>query len=209
METNHRIKIALYGGTFDPFHKGHLDLLTNVYDELHPDRICIMPAGHPYLKEKMGIKITDAEDRIGMIRAGLSVVDFEWEISRYEVDKDGASYSVDTVDYIRGVSGDPDKTDIYFLCGSDILFSIDKWYEYKRLISGIILVVVPRGEDSTDSINRRKRELEERDGARIIISKFRGEEISSSYIRENPGKCGHMIPDGTLRYIREKHLYET
>ena len=209
MKTDQRIRIALYGGTFDPFHKGHLDLLRNINDEIRPDKVCIVPTGHPYLKEKMGIKITNAEDRIGMIRAGLSDAGFSWEISRCEVDRDGASYSVDTVEYIREMSDDPKRTDIYFLCGSDILFSIDNWYEYKKLISGIILVAVPRGADDADSINRRKQELEDRDGARIIISKFRGEEISSSFIRSNFENCLHMIPDGTLRYIRENHLYGT
>ncbi len=200
-------KIALFGGTFDPFHRGHLELLENLSEELHPDRMIIIPAGHPYMKETEGRSITPADDRIGMVRAGLSETDLSWEISRVEVDKEGPSYSVETVAEIRASLPEPDACEIFFLCGSDVLFGIDKWYRYRQLLAETVLTVVPRGGDDLRKIRARKRELEEREGARIIITKFRGREISSSAIRDDILNNADMLPEGTRRYIREHHLY--
>ena len=208
MEISTRKKIALFGGTFDPFHIGHLELLQNLYDEIKPDKIIIVPTGHPYMKEVQGRKITCAGDRVGMLKAGLKYACFPWEISMFEVEKDSPSYSVETVEYLRQNLDEPENSDIYFLCGSDVLFEIDKWYEFKKLISGIILTVIPRGSDDIDAIKKRKKQLEDEYGAKIIISDFRGEDISSSAIRDNIEAGEKLLPAGTYEYIREHHLWE-
>lgn len=208
MEINAAKRIALFGGTFDPFHKGHLDLLRNVYDEIKPDRIIIIPTGHPYMKEEQGRKITSAGDRVGMVKAGLSDADFPWEISTYEIEKDGPSYSVETVEHIRKPQNDDQNSDLFFLCGSDVLFEIEKWYEFKKLLSQIILTVIPRGTDDTGGIIKQKQKLEEEYGARVVITNFRGKDISSSGIRDNISESEGMLPKGTYEYILEHHLYE-
>ncbi len=208
METLKRQKIALFGGTFDPFHKGHLELLENINGELCPDRIIIVPTGHPYMKERLGRRITPADDRIGMIVAGLSGATFKWEISRVEIERNGPSYSVDTVAEIKQGLQCSGNCEIYFLCGSDVLFGIDKWYEYKRLLADIILTITPRGSDDMSQIMERKKELEDREGARILITEFRGREISSSGIRDNIEVCKDLIPASELDYIKTHHLYE-
>ncbi|MCR5279720.1 MAG: nicotinate (nicotinamide) nucleotide adenylyltransferase [Lachnospiraceae bacterium] len=202
-------KIALFGGTFDPFHKGHMELLENINRELRPDRIIIIPTGHPYMKERDGRKITIATDRVGMLRAGLGDAAFKWEISDIEVKKNSPSYSVETVEAIRDSLTDPENADLYFLCGSDVLFSIDTWYEYRKLLSCIILTVTPRGSDDLSRILIRKRELEEKEGARIIITEFKGREVSSSAIRDNIEACRDMLSEGTYEYIKSHHLYES
>lgn len=202
-----KIKTAIFGGTFDPFHKGHLELLENLYEELHPHRMMIIPTGHPYMKEVSGRDIASAGDRIRMIEAGLSGVSFPWEISRIETDHEGPSYSVDTVAKIRETFEDPAANDILFLCGSDVLFGIDKWYKSSELLKEIILTVVPRGGEDLRKIRARKNELEKREGARIIITRFRGREISSSAIRDDITGNSDMLPPGTYGYIKEHHLY--
>ena len=191
---------------------GHVELLENVYEEICPDRIVIIPSGHPYMKEEKGIRITSCTDRIGMLEAGVKDLDLPIVISRIETDKDTPSYSVDTIAELKEKDGETSEKyadgDYYFLCGSDILFEIEKWHEFKKLLGEIILTVTPRGEDDIEVIRRKKEDLEEKYGARIIITSFRGRVISSTLIRSNPKKYKDLIPEGAFEYIKEHHLYE-
>ncbi|MBO7361787.1 MAG: nicotinate (nicotinamide) nucleotide adenylyltransferase [Lachnospiraceae bacterium] len=212
MEIAGRPKTAIFGGTFDPIHMGHVELLENVYEEICPDRIVIIPSGHPYMKEKKGIRITSSEDRIGMLEAGVGDLDLPIVISRIETGKDTPSYSVDTIAQLKAEDLETDEKyadgDYYFLCGSDILFEIEKWYEFEKLLGEIILTVTPRGEDDIGLILEKKKDLEEKYAAKIIITSFRGRVVSSTLIRSNPDKYKDLIPEGTYEYIKEHHLYE-
>ena len=87
------------------------------------------------------------------------------------------------------------------------LFQIDKWYKYKEILSSVTLAVVPRGDDDMDAILERKAELEAGENARICISKYRGRNISSTAIREDPEGNKDLLPAGTYEYIREHGLY--
>ena len=205
-------KIAIFGGTFDPFHIGHLELLENIHKEIKPDRTIVIPAGHSYMKEANGGKITPAKDRVGMVREGIKTLSFDCELSLYEVEKEGPTYSIDTVRHFKGMDGGGGKAaeavpEIWFVCGSDILFTIDKWYEAEALLKSIVLTVIPRGADDVDAILARKCELEETAGARIYISEFRGREILSSMIRDDIMGHADLVPEGTLEYINAHHLY--
>ena len=192
---------------------GHYELLKNFNEEIQPDKIYIIPTGHPYFKEQVGKKVSSAADRIEMTRAGLQGLDIPWEISTVETDKDTPSYSIETIRYFRE-KGIPKESGaghlkIWFLCGSDLLFEIDKWFKFEEILSSVTLAVIPRGDDDIEEIMIRKKELEEKYDAKIYISKYRGRNISSSMIRNNPEKCKDLIPEGTYEYICVHHLYET
>ena len=212
MEIAGKSKTAIFGGTFDPIHMGHIELLANTYEEIRPDRIVIIPSGHPYMKEEKGMRITSSEERIGMLEAGLRNLDLPIEISRIETDKDTPSYSVDTIAELKAKDREAENKyadgDYYFLCGSDILFEIEKWHEYEKVLSEVILVVTPRGEDDINVILEKKQKLKKKYGAKIIISSFRGRVLSSTLIRENPEEYRELIPEGAFEYIKTHHLYE-
>ena len=192
---------------------GHYELLNNLNEEIHPDKIYVIPTGHPYFKENVGKKVSSAQDRIEMTRAGLQGLDIPWEISTVETDKDTPSYSIETIRYFRenGLPKDADAghLKIWFLCGSDLLFEIDKWFKYEEILSSVTLAVIPRGDDDMDEILSRKKVLEDEHNAKIYISGYRGRDISSTMIRENPEKYKELIPEGTYEYIRDHGLYES
>ena len=203
--------IALFGGTFDPFHMGHYELLINLNRELAPDKIYIIPTGHPYFKEREGKSVSPAAERIDMTKAGLEDLNIPWEISAVETDKDAPSYTIETISYFRE-EGLPEEATgkelrIWFLCGSDVLFDIDKWHRFREILSLVTLAVVPRGDDDIDQVRSRKKELEEVYDAKIYISGYRGRNISSTMIREDPEGHKDLLPEGTYEYIKEQGLY--
>ena len=211
METGIRMKTAIFGGTFDPLHRGHIELLRNIYDELCPDRMMIIPAGHPYLKENEGKNVTPSRVRLEMLRIGLEELDMPYEISLVEMENEGPSYSVDT---IRKIKTDDSRLgngfaegEYFFLCGSDVLFSVEKWHEAKSFLSEVVLAVVPRGTDDTDLILEKKKELEENMNAKVYISCFRGKEISSSMIRKDPEANKNLLSEKVFEYIAGHNLY--
>ncbi len=212
MEKKSKLKTALFGGTFDPFHLGHVELLAHINEEIGFDRIVIIPSGHPYFKEEMGRKITSVEDRIGMIEAGIADLHMPLEISHIETDKDTPSYSVETVTELKtaDIEIDPDfrNSDYYFLCGSDILFEVERWHDFRRFLNEVILSVTTRGDRTDAEILEKKEELESKYSARIRISSYRGRVISSSAIRNDLESSKDLIPMGTYEYIKEHHLYE-
>ena len=59
-------KTVVFGGTFDPFHKGHAMMLEAAYEEICPDRMIIIPAGHPYMKEDAGKKLKRLEEKYNL-----------------------------------------------------------------------------------------------------------------------------------------------
>ena len=211
MEVGNAVKIALFGGTFDPFHMGHLRVIENVFGELCPDRMIVIPTGHPYMKEREGRLVTPAEDRIGMIRAGLEGTSVPWEISRAEVDLDTPSYTVNTLQVIRRQLAEEQGADtpieLYFVCGSDVLLTIHTWYRHAEILEQVVLTVVPRGDEDPAMIDAAKRSLEEKYGARVRICGFTGPEISSTMIREDPQKAAALLPAGTLEYVKAHRLY--
>ncbi len=211
MEVRNAYKAALFGGTFDPFHKGHLQVTEDVFGELCPDRMIVIPTGHPYMKEREGRQVTPAEHRIGMIRAGLADSRVPWEISRAEVDLESTSYTVNTLRVIRRQLaeelGEDTPVELYFVCGSDVLLTIHTWFKTAEILEQAVLTVVPRGDEDPEQIAAAKKRLEEDYGARIRICSFTGPEISSTMIREDPEGCADLLPPGVSEYIREHHLY--
>src|SRR4249919_294331 len=88
-------RLGLFGGTFDPPHVGHLVTAVNVRHELGLDRVLLVVAGSPWQKE--GARpITAAEDRLALVAAAVAPVT-GLEASRLEIDRDGPSYTADTL----------------------------------------------------------------------------------------------------------------
>ncbi|MCR4902975.1 MAG: nicotinate (nicotinamide) nucleotide adenylyltransferase [Butyrivibrio sp.] len=203
MEVNK--KIGLFGGTFDPFHNGHLSMMKNAYEEAELDKIIVIPTGHPYQKEDLGLKISLPRYRVGMIKNGIEDLDFPCEISEIELEKDRPSYTVETVAYFKDIYP---KDELFWICGSDVLFGIDKWVNPEKLLKSITLLVVVRGTDTrTDAIDRKKY-LEDKYGARIIITKFKGPDISSTMIKKDITENADLMPKRVYRYIVKNNIYE-
>jgi len=144
--------VAIFGGTFDPIHVGHLIVAEEVRVKLGVEEIVFVPVGQPWLKADR--RISSGKHRLAMIR--LAIADNpHFKVSTLEIDRPGLTYTVDTVDMLRRQMGSEAK--LFFLMGGDSLRELPRWKEPKRLIQLCRLVVFTRPGSRLPSMN----ELEE------------------------------------------------
>jgi len=132
-------RLGLLGGSFNPIHKGHLAIASQVRDKLQLDRVLFIPTGDP--PHKRNGSLAPAIDRFEMVR--LAIADSPvFEISDIEVQRTGKSYSIDTVRELQK-RYDP-STELYFIIGLDAFLDLPNWKTPQELLSACRFVVVPR-----------------------------------------------------------------
>jgi nicotinate-nucleotide adenylyltransferase len=132
-------KIGLFGGTFNPIHRGHLRAAAEVRKRFPLDHIYFIPSATPPHKEPDAL--AGAADRLAMIR--LAIADYPlFRVSDVEVSRPGPSFTIDTVRYYR--SNLPEETDLYLIIGFDAFLEIHTWKSYLNLLNLIPFIVMTR-----------------------------------------------------------------
>lgn len=189
------MKIGLLGGTFNPIHIGHLILAQECLYQLSLDKVIFVPANLPPHKKISG-KVSK-EDRLRMVRLALRQ-DKRFDISTYEIQKKGPSYSIDTIKYFKKRCGK--STKLFFLAGADAAKNLSTWKDIDQILELTRFVIASRpgwGQDSPY----------ERSLKRIVIPEI---DVSSSGIRERLRKkkpIDYMVPTAVVKYIHTKGLY--
>lgn len=189
-------KIAIFGGTFNPFHIGHYEILSNLSALDFIDRVFIMPDKIP--PHKSCDYLASNEDRIEMCR--IVCKDFiKAELCLIEFEREGKSYSFDTVKALKSIYPDDD---LYFVIGGDMLETLDKWYRWDELIQVVSFIVFPRKQQKNFILDvERMKNL----GADIIPLDIQIKDISSTMFRKTRDK--KLLPDKIYDYIMSKGLY--
>lgn len=201
------MKIAVFGGTFDPPHIEHVRLLERASRELKPDKILIFPAGvPPHLHKKAHVgKVSDGETRLKMARLAFSDIP-NAEVSDYEIKKEGKSYTVDTLRYVAQTYP---AAKITFLMGADMLLDFPTWKNPDEILRLAEIAVYLRG-DEIKTKKAARAFFEERFGKKCRILSGKGEEISSSKIRILAGfgqNYDELVPEKVGTYIKNENLY--
>ena len=195
--------ICIFGGSFDPVHKGHKKLALFIAEKLQPEKMLIIPAGLSPFKSSTG---ADNAGRLEMCR--LAFPEDIFEISDIEIKRGGKSYTVDTVTEVKELY--PDKK-LYLLIGSDQLLSFDRWYRYRDILSMVTLVSVSR-ESSVETARLNEFADERlRPYGECMIFDFDAFEVSSTFLREklSSGENTDMYIDPFVSaYIQKEGLYK-
>ncbi len=193
------LAVAVFGGTFDPVHLGHIRMAENVFKEFNPDKLIVLPNGNP--PHKADKDKTAFEHRYNMLVSAFGNME-KVEISDYEADTSKHSYSVDTMRYFRKRYGE----ETFFVLGADSLLTIDQWYKYEELLSENTFVVFRRkGDSELLALAQRYRELY---GTKICIASMPYEDISSTDIRSDIGGIwDRALSDSVKEYIISNGLY--
>lgn len=198
-------KIGIMGGTFDPIHYGHLLLAQNALTSFDLDEILFIPSGTPWLKEST--KVLPKNKRVSM--TGIAIEENpQFALSTIEIDRDGNSYSYETVEELK--KSNPD-VDYYFIMGADSLLQIESWKCPDRLMKECTLLVAVRNDCDREGLAKQISYLKGKYEADIRILETARIDISSTIIRDMiaEGKSvRYMLPDNVIEFIEKNHLYE-
>jgi nicotinate-nucleotide adenylyltransferase len=200
-------RVLLFGGTFDPPHRGHLELAAHVRDTLGFDRVIFVPAGQNPLKTD---RPTPATHRLAMLRRALEGCR-AMEVSTVELDRAGPSFWVDTLRKLRLALGP--ETKLHFLIGADAALAFDRWRDHGMILElaePLVLLRPPWTRDAfvLELLSRYGDEVGTRWARRIVDAPLI--DISASAIRQalrDGADVGDAVPAPVLAYIREHDVY--
>jgi nicotinate-nucleotide adenylyltransferase len=210
-------RIGLFGGTFDPVHRGHLAIAAQAAEELRLDRVLFIPAADPPHKRKTW---ADYGQRVAMLEAALTDDD-RFSISLIEAELPAPSYTVDTLlELRRRLAGQ-----FYFLIGADSLLELHLWHRFQDLLKLTKFIVISRPGIPLTAMRQAMERLpgpflpdaagmrwQREDGAEFIfILNWLKEDVSSSAIREQlwRGEKTELLDRRVVGYIEREGLYKT
>lgn len=199
------MKTAIYGGSFNPPHLGHVRAAAAVMEKLGPDRLLIIPTNIPPHKE-MAQGSPSPEQRMELCRLAFGDIPGA-ELSDMEIKREGRSYSADTVSILRQkYPGDQ----LYLVMGSDMFLSFCQWYKFQYLLDNCVLTVLSREEDDREELECFKTELEEKYGAKVLLLSHEPLPMCSEEVRERLrlGLGSDMLPEAVYAEIIRRRYYE-
>lgn len=196
-------KIAIYGGLFDPPHKGHKLLAVNLAEMCGADKVIIMPTALSPFKNRSG---ATPSQRYEMCR--IAFCEPLFEVSDIEIKRGGKSYTVDTLKEVKKLYPD---AELFLFMGDDMFLSLDKWYKYREILDLCVPVAACRTEnlDKLETMKSFSKEVLKLGTDGAIICECVPVEMSSSEIRRElaNGSGSNSLEDGVNRYIKTRGLY--
>lgn len=193
-------RIAIFGGTFNPFHNAHFEVLEAVSESKLADEILLMPTKLP--PHKQCDFLADETHRLKM--CALAAQHFaNVTASDMELKMQGKSYTFNTVSELKRSS----DSEILFVCGGDMITTFNRWYRYEELLKMMGIIAVRRKGIDNEEFDKAV-ELLKAKGGKVFVLEITPTEISSSEIRQM--KFDDMkkhIPAFIAEYITENGLY--
>lgn len=201
-------RIGIYGGAFNPVHYAHLQVAITVTEYLKLDCLVWVPVGQAWYKSSN--HLASAADRLAMLELAFQDIPQEvskkWLINTFEMKRQGPSYTIDTVNYLKQHY---QAHDWYLVMGMDQLAVFDTWQRWQDLSSCCHLAVVNRTSDKEiESATNQFSHL------KYINIPFQKMNVSSSQIREiwaedqGVAQMERYLPPKVWRYIEQHHLYQ-
>ena len=182
--------IAIIGGTFDPIHKGHLQVISEVAKKF--EKVIVIPTGNPWLKDHT--PIASSEQRVAMTQIAINSLNLgdKVQVSAIEVKRPGPSYAIDTVNELSQIYPGCRFT---LVLGSDAASNLSKWHRSDELQKLVNVLVVKRPGVKASTF------------AEIEVS---APDLSSTEIRDkvaNSKDISNLVIPSVASFIREHHLY--
>ncbi len=194
------MRLAMYGGTFNPIHRGHMNAAQAVVAALELDRLLLMPAGIPPHKALPEGSATPAQ-RLEMCRLAAAALD-KVEVSSIELDRTGPSYTVDTLTQLREQYP---EAELWLVVGTDMVLSFDRWRQPDRMARLCRLAVMARDEQDRQSIAQKAVELRESLGLQVDIIHCPALPMSSTQVRQSLDPA--LLHPAVADYVAEHRLY--
>lgn len=189
-------RIGIYGGTFDPIHRTHLDIARAARDTAGLDKVVFVVAARPPHKQRE--VYASAEDRLALVQAAIAG-EKGMEVSRIEMDRIGPSYTVDT---LREIHQQYPEAALFLIVGYDSLVDLPSWHKPEEIL-GLARVLAARRPGVNASVHPMMQ-------GRFDLLPIEENAMSSTEIRARVA-CGEsvheLVPAAVEQIIREKGLY--
>jgi nicotinate-nucleotide adenylyltransferase len=193
------MKVGVFGGSFDPFHLGHLNLSIEMLEKRGLDEVWFCPARlNPFKQEGA---TAAAVHRLEMVRLGTSKFPF-FRLLDLELTREGPSYTYDTIVTLMQTH----KAQFSLILGNDALAGLSRWHRIEELITLVPLLIGSR-KGNLDSITGSPSLLE---AIQRGLTPTREMEISATEVRQRLREgliCDHLLPKEVLDYIKRHQLY--
>lgn len=194
------MKLGVYGGTFSPIHNAGIALARSAQVQFGLDKVLFIPNGTPPHKKD----VLDKEIRYELVCAGIAG-EPHFEASRIEIDREGVTWTIDTLQELKRLHGD---VELYFIMGEDNIPAFVKYDRRAEFFKLAGLLVAPRVCPKQSSLELWRQSLPE---ASIEMIDIVASGLSSTEIRKLVASggdyCAH-VPPGVCTIIRERGLYK-
>ena len=195
---------GVFGGTFDPIHHAHLAVAEAALDDLRLADVTFIPAGHP--PHKVDRVISQAADRLAMVEAAIAD-NPGFQVSTIEIEREGPSYTVDTLAALVGAGIEP----LALIISMDSFLGLPTWHEPERVLELATLVVAPREgvDDAPEDFL-----ASHLPGVRASVVRLAGPHLrlSASEVRGRAAagrSVRYLVPDAVAAYIGDHALYRS
>lgn len=197
-------RIGILGGSFNPVHNGHISMAYIALYEFMLGEVIFLPLGSP--PHKPGENMVPAKQRVEMLKLAVSS-ESRFSVSTLETERDGLTYTVDTLELIASKS----DADYYYIIGTDTLFELESWNRIDRVMALTSFICILRPGQEKLLITHCADRLNKKYGYKIHLSREYGPDISSSLVRalfaENKLPEG-LVPKAVADYIINNQLYQ-
>jgi len=196
--TQRRARLGVMGGTFDPIHHGHLVAASEVAAQYHLDEVVFVPTGAPSFKQD--VDVTPAEHRY-LMTVIATASNPRFTVSRVDIDRQKATFTIDT---LRDIRRERPDADLFFITGADAIAQILSWKDVDELWELAHFVAVSR-PGHVLSVSG----LPEQDVSLLEVPALA---ISSTDCRSRVRRgfpVWYLVPDGVVQYISKHHLYRS
>ena len=190
------MKVGIFGGTFNPPHKGHRFLVDAVMKHMNFDRMIIIPS---YMPPHKDVDNNTPEHRLAMTRLAFP----DYIVSDMELIRKGRSYTVDT---LRALEKEYPGARLYFLCGSDMFLSMEKWKDPASIFSMATIVTISRERRTYLKLLLKKLYFKVKYRAKSRIIFIKPLVLSSSDLRNGSADFSQVEP-AVCQYIFDHKLY--
>ncbi|HEY7400726.1 MAG TPA: nicotinate-nucleotide adenylyltransferase [Actinomycetota bacterium] len=194
-------RLGVMGGTFDPIHYGHLVAAEEALEQFRLDEVVFVPTGQPWMKEHE--VVSPAEDRY-LMTVIATASNPKFSVSRMEVDRDGPTYTVDTLRSLHEEQGA--GTTLFFISGADAILEILQWREPEELFDLAHFIAATRPGYDLAHFEEGATAL----ASEVTVMHVPALAISSTDIRARIAG-GHpiryLVPEGVKSYVEKAGLY--
>lgn len=197
-------RTGILGGTFNPIHNGHIQMLEYSRRQAGLDKVIVMPTFVPPHKESTSL--VSCEHRLAMCRLACEDLDYA-RVSDFEMKLEGKSYTYRTLQLLKNQTPDDE---LFFIVGADMFLSMQSWKNPEIIFGLATIIAIPRDDESVTELTNHYKNVLAKMGAKAIILKKSVLTVSSTFVRDNidnPPVLEKLIDKRVYDYIKENNLY--